>query len=132
MPHGLQNLNCIVFFRVEISRAPLFGPTCKESLLIGFVCFDTAGHQEYLLWRRRGAKSIYSGAPPPPLTASNLLYRPRGTAWSARNYVVVPNLRQPRRGVVQTETMVLYIYIDCCDHTREKTTEYTSQQLLNT
>ena len=25
MPHGLQNLNCFVFFKVEISRAPL-GP----------------------------------------------------------------------------------------------------------
>ena len=65
------------------------------TLLIGFVRFATAGAPRV------------SGAPP-PLTALNLLDRPRGTACSARNYLAVPNLRPPRRGVVQTKTMVLY------------------------
>ena len=106
----------------------LFSFGCKYhglhlDLLIGFVCFATAGRREYLLCgahppltalnllgRPRGTacSRVFTLAPPPPLTALNLLDRPRGTACSARSCIAVPNLRRPRCEVVQTKTIVLY------------------------
>ena len=87
--HGLHlDLQIVTFHRLRVVSLPRWGR-----------------QQDYLLWR------------PPPLTALNLLDRPRGTASSVRNYLAVPNLRPPRRGVVQSADNDDGAVKTCCDHT---------------